>query len=140
MQNQPDLGELLQAVGRFLEQEVRPALKRQDPGLAFRTLIASNLCQLSAGELAFEEAQDQLELESLAQLYPDEPDVQAASGARRSQRRERLAALNRRLAGEIRGGVEDPPRARAIAAHLRETLKTRLMTLNPRFDSAADIP
>lgn len=140
MQNHPDLTELLQAVGRFLEQELRPALKERSPGLAFRALIASNLCQLASAELSFEEAQDQVELEGLLGLYPQATEARDAFGAQRSRRKDTLAALNLRLAAEIRQGGCESTRQQLILTHLQETLRNRLMTINPRFDSAADIP
>lgn len=140
MQNQPDTSELLAAVARFLDKELRPHLKESNPGLAFRALIASNLCQLSSAELGFEEAQDQVELESLFGLYPNHEEPPATPNAKRSQRKTSLAALNARLAREIRDGLAEGNRREAIHHHLVETLRTRLMTINPRFDSASDIP
>lgn len=140
MQNQPDLGELLVAIGRFLDQDVRPLLKEHHSGLAFRALIASNLCQLAAAELSLEEAQDELELEGLSALYPDAESARDRGRAKRSQRREALAALNRRLAEELRAGLADERRRELVSRHLMDTLRSRLMTVNPRFDSASDIP
>jgi hypothetical protein len=140
MQNHPDLAEVLTAVGRFLEREVRPALKEKDSGLAFRALIASHLCQLSSAELGFEEAQDRAELEGLSLLYPSAEEARSAQDAPRSRRKAVLGALNQRLAEEIRGGLSDPQRSEQLARHLQQTLRTRLMTINPRFDSAADVP
>ena len=41
MQNRPSKTDLLEAVARFLERDVKPAIK--DPSLSFRVLIAANL-------------------------------------------------------------------------------------------------
>ena len=69
MQNRPDKTDLLEAVARFLERDVKPAIK--DPSLAFRVLIAANLAAVVAGELRVEDAATGAELDRLRALLPE---------------------------------------------------------------------
>ncbi len=137
MQQRPDKTELLAAVARFLEREVKPAIK--DPALAFRVLIAANLTGIVAGELQTEDAATAVELDRLAQLLPE---AAAAIGletklATREGRKEALIALNRALCDRIRAVdfVKDPQ----VWSHVTLTLRGELFTSSPRFDTSIDI-
>jgi len=50
MQDRPDSGELIDAVTRFIEQELLPTIS--DPRLRFRALIAANVLAVVSRELA----------------------------------------------------------------------------------------
>jgi hypothetical protein len=137
MQQRPDKTELLAAVARFLEREVKPAIK--DPALAFRVLIAASLTGIVAGELHAEDAATAAELERLAAILPD---AAAAIGlekklATREGRKEALIALNRALCDSIRAGdfAGDPQ----VWSHVSLTLRGELFTASPRFDTSIDI-
>ena len=137
MQQRPDKTELLAAVARFLEREVKPAIK--DPALAFRVLIAASLTGIVAGELQTEDAATAVELDRLAQLLPD---AAIAIGlekklATREGRKEALVALNRALCDRIRAVdfVKDPQ----VWSHVTLTLRGELFTSSPRFDTSIDI-
>jgi hypothetical protein len=69
MQDRPDRLALLGAIARFLEHDVRPALK--DPGLSFRALIAAHLAGTVAAELKAEGDLTAPELGRLRALLPD---------------------------------------------------------------------
>jgi uncharacterized protein DUF6285 len=137
MQQRPDKTELLAAVARFLEKEVKPAIK--DPALAFRVLIAASLTGIVAGELQTEDAATAVELGRLARLLPE---AAASVGleqklATREGRKEALVALNRALCDRIRSVdfVKDPQ----VWSHVTLTLRGELFTSSPRFDTSIDI-
>lgn len=150
MQDSPDKEELLDAIARFLERDVRGALlsnassrDRDAPAksaqaLAFRVLIAANLARIAAAEIRAEDEQDLAQLDRLRALLPsiaiDDVDL-----ARRAGRREATLRLERALCDRLRAGsLEVDFRARAFV-HLRETLREKLAIGNPRFDLRDEI-
>ncbi len=137
MQQRPDKTELLTAVARFLEREVKPAIK--DPALAFRVLIAASLTGIVAGELQTEDAATAVELERLAAILPDEAAARGLEKklATREGRKEALIALNRALCDRIRKG--DLADDRQVWNHVSLTLRGELFTSSPRFDTSIDI-
>jgi hypothetical protein len=138
MQQRPNKSELLLAVAQFLQEDVRPTL--QNPGLAFRVLIAANLAHTIAAELWAEDALAEGEIERLRALLPDVDVGTRSDLARSAGRREALTRLNRALAERIRSGtLDEEGRARAfraVMANLRDTL----LVSNPRFDAGAEVP
>ena len=137
MQNRPDKSALLAAVARFLEREVKPAIK--DPSLSFRVLIAANLAAMVAGELEVEDPAGDAELDRLAELLPAEAGDLSRARASREERRRALGRLNRELCAQIRAGRFDGERRKEAWDHAVLTLKGELFTSNPRFDTSADI-
>lgn len=137
MQQRPDKTELLAAVARFLEREVKPAIK--DPALAFRVLIAASLTGIVAGELLAEDAATAAELERLAAILPDEAAAISLEKklATREGRKDALAALNRALCDRIRAG--DFAGDTRVWSHVSLTLRGELFTASPRFDTSIDI-
>jgi hypothetical protein len=137
MQQRPDKTELLAAVARFLEREVKPAIK--DPALAFRVLIAASLTGIVAGELMAEDAATAAELDRLVQILPDAATAICLETklATREGRKEALIALNRALCDRIRAVdfVKDPQ----VWSHVTLTLRGELFTSSPRFDTSIDI-
>jgi hypothetical protein len=135
MQERPNKLALLMAIGRFLMEEVRPALS--DPRLAFRALIAANLASVVASELGSDDAHVTAELERLRGLFPDGPVAAALPDF--DARRAALADANTRFAAWLRdGAATDDELARAAEA-LRQTLREKLSVDNPRFDTSLDI-
>lgn len=136
MQNRPDKSALLEAVARFLERDVKPAIK--DPALAFRVLIAANLCAVVSGELQTEDAAGEAELARLAALLPDAAGDLSRANASREERKSTLDRLNGELCSRIRagslGGAEE-----AVWDHVVLTLRGELFTSSPRFDTSPDI-
>ncbi|MEP7120416.1 MAG: DUF6285 domain-containing protein [Byssovorax sp.] len=137
MQQRPDKTELLTAVARFLEREVKPAIK--DPALAFRVLIAASLTGIVAGELQTEDAATAAELSRLARILPEAATAIGLEGqlATREGRKEALVSLNRALCDRIRSAdfVKDPQ----VWSHVTLTLRGELFTSSPRFDTSIDI-
>ena len=137
MQLRPDKTELLAAVARFLEREVKPAIK--DPALAFRVLIAASLTGIVAGELHTEDAATSVELERLAAILPDTAAAISLEKklATREGRKEALIALNRALCDRVRKG--DFAGDKQVWNHVSLTLRGELFTSSPRFDTSIDI-
>jgi hypothetical protein len=137
MQNRPDKAALLEAVARFLEREIKPAVK--DPSLAFRVLIASNLCQLVSAEIQMEDPATDAELDRLAALLPDVDVDLARARSSREERRRALERYNRALYERIESGALRAEPGSAAWEHVTTTLRGELLTSSPRFDTALDI-
>jgi len=129
MQERPDPRAVLEALGRFLLEELHPTVS--DKRLAFRVLIAAHLASTLAGELEQRPGQASRELERLRALLPG---VDLPEGDTRSALRRLNAVLGERLASG-----DGPPDERALRDHLRSTLADALRVLSPRFDLASDI-
>jgi hypothetical protein len=99
----PDQATILEGVARFLEQDLRGAIK--DPGLAFRVLVAANLCRVAAAE---------------RRTVPD--------------RGAELAAMNAAIAERVRSGACSAFEIAAITAEVKRGLAATLKVTNPRFD------
>jgi hypothetical protein len=148
MQDRPDKLALLGAIARFLERDVRPALK--DPGLGFRALIAAHLATTLAAEIQAEDDLEASELARLCALLPDlaGPDEQPEGPAnaesrplwtetRAGRRRERLR-LRRELARRIRDRVLDEEQKARAFAHVMQTLREDLRVYHRKFDTSPD--
>lgn len=135
MQHRPDKTALLEAVARFLDKEIKPAVS--DPSLAFRVLIAQSLCQLVAAELQMEEVAESAELDRLAALLPE-----LELGREHRSREERTRALeraNRALCARIEGGEAEVAPGSAVWEHVTTALRGELLTSSPRYDTSLDI-
>ncbi len=137
MQYAPDAPTLLSAVADFLSNDLRPAVKKADPALAFRVLIAESLCRIVAGELQSEDMLDLMELSRLQELLPDVIDGDV--GRSRTERVAAIGTLNAALAARLRDDPPDPAFDALAIDHLRQALREKLMVTNPRFDAADTI-
>jgi len=137
MQLRPNHIELLQAVARFLEREVRPAIK--DPALSFRVLIASNLAQVVAGELSVQDMASEAELTRLAELLPDAAGDIGEALKTREGRAHALDRLNRELIARLRASRFSDEERKKVWDHVMTTLRGELFTSSPRFDTSRDI-
>ncbi len=129
MQERPSPRAVLEALSRFLLEEVQPALA--DKRLAFRVLIAAHLAATLAAELEARRPHAEAELRRLRALLPELPVVSAETATE-------LRALNAALAERLRRG-EHPSDDAGLRAHLRTTLADALGVLSPRFDTSPDI-
>jgi len=129
MQERPDPRAVLEALARFLLEELQPAVT--DKRLAFRVLIAAHLAATVAAELEERPRHAEEELLRLRALLPD---VAVPAGDARAALRILNAALLERLA---RGA--GPAGDAAVRAHLQATLADALRVLSPRFDTSPDI-
>lgn len=137
MQNRPDQSALLEAVARFLEREIKPAVK--DPSLSFRVLIAANLCQLVSAEIQLEDAATDAELDRLAALLPDVDVDPVRARTSREARRRALSRYNRALCERIASGALRAEPGSEVWEHVTTTLRGELLTSSPRFDTSPDI-
>jgi hypothetical protein len=122
----PDTPTLLDAVARFLLEEVGPALDDRK-ALQFRSLIAANIASVAASELRAREASERDELVRLLR-------VTAVDGTPTA------AALTDALASELRGGQLSKEREARVLEALIEHTKAVLALSNPRFDTEVDPP
>jgi hypothetical protein len=128
----PDKEALLEALARFVENDVKPAL--QDPALAYRAIIASGLARSLALETRSEEGRETRELARLGEI------LGAPAPATAAERKAAIAALNRTLCERIRARGFDARTLARVRTHLLETLADELAVTNPRFDARAVIP
>ncbi len=130
MQDRPTALELLDAVRRFLEEQVVPAL---DGPRQFHARVAANVLAIVDRELTDGEAQLRAEWGRLAALL-GVATPPAAPPEHASELRDTVAALTRELAARIRaGGADAGPFRAAVLAHLRATADEKLRIANPRY-------
>ena len=128
MQDRPTAPELLEAVRRFLDDEVVPVL---DARLRFHARVAANVLAVVGRELASEEAVLAAEWRRLAIVLGHDP---AGPPAGREPLRAAVHELTAELAERIRRGEADAgPFADAVRAHVRETVREKLRVANPRY-------
>jgi hypothetical protein len=128
MQERPEPRAVLEALARFLLEELHPAVPEKR--LAFRVLIAAHLASTLAAEL---DGRPQHAAEELGRLRALLPEVKALPDDTRAALRTLNAALVERLARH------EPPDDAALRAHLRATLADALRVFSPRFDLSHDI-
>jgi len=130
--DRPTAAELLDAVERFLEESVVPAL---DGPARFHARVAANVVRIVAREIATEETHLAREWDGLSVLLGAEgeppPDGRAAL-------RESILARNEELARRIRAGDADSGVWRtALLAHLSRTIADKLDVAQPRKPAQA---
>ena len=136
MHDKPDKALLLDAVAKFLVEEVRPAIA--DPAVQFRVLIAANLASIAASEIRHEDAHDLAQLARLERLFhPDRP--LPAPPPTRAERETRIRELETELARRIRARSFGASEIGVAVEHVKQTLREKLAVLNPRFDLREDL-
>ena len=132
MQDRPDSGELIDAVTRFIEQELLPTIS--DPRLRFRALIAANVLAVVSRELAQGDAALIAEYERLITLSGRSDDPTAAAlPSHDSALREAVAQLSGELCAHIRAGqFDDAQLYGPILAHAQATVIDKVRVTNPR--------
>jgi hypothetical protein len=128
MQERPEPKAVLEALARFLLEELQPAVK--DKRLAFRVLIAAHLASTVAAELEARPQHAEAEVLRLRALLPDVP---VSSDVRVALRDLNAALVDRFLKGEA---LQDDA---ALRAHLRATLADALSVFSPRFETSPDV-
>ncbi|MDX2167036.1 MAG: DUF6285 domain-containing protein [Deltaproteobacteria bacterium] len=129
MQDRPTLAELIDAVRGFLDREVVPAL---DGTAKFHARVAANVLAIVGRELAHEPAQLTAEWRRLDALLGAEPLPPAG------ELRDALLRRNEALCARIRAGDADAGALRsAVLAHVRETVREKLLVANPKLLAAS---
>ncbi len=124
MQDRPTQHEILNAVQRFLDEDVVPATEGRTQ---FLVRVAANLLRALDRELALEEAQLAREWSGLNALLGAEQPPTGREAVRAA-----LLQRNAALCERIRAGVADEGEARAqILAHVRGTVQEKLVVTNP---------
>lgn len=136
MIDRPDKATLLDALARFLMEDVRPVVA--DPAVSYRLLIAANLASTMAREVRTDDERDDEELARLQALLPGVVP-KGATSTRRGERRAAIADLNQVLVGRLRDGTLPDDRRKAAEEHVRRTLLAELSVLSPRFDTSPEI-
>jgi hypothetical protein len=133
MNDRPTADELVDAVRRFLEAELLPALT--DPRLRFQTLVAANVLAVVGRELPVEEEALRQERRTLAEVLGEA----GAEPASLEALRRAVWESNDRLCGRIRAGeFDEPARWRALAERLRPVVVGKLEVANPRYLAARE--
>jgi hypothetical protein len=124
MQDRPTYDELLAAVERFLDDEV---VAKGEGGQRFYGRVAANTIRIVRRELEREDEALDREWAGLdALLGPSERP------ATRTALREALAGRSAELSERIRAGDADaPPFRDAVLAHVRQTVRDKLLVTNP---------
>jgi hypothetical protein len=127
MQDRPTAQELLEAVRRFLEDDVVPVL---DGPKRFHARVAANVLAIVGRELAEEDATLLAEWARLAALLGRETDVPPAPLA---VLRATVRELTEALCACIRSGDADaPPLRDAVRAAVVASVREKLAVASPR--------
>jgi hypothetical protein len=124
MQDRPTLTELLQAVTHFLDEEAVPHLSGSRQ---FYCRVAANVLRTVMRELESEEHQLASEWARLDALLPptERPSTREALKQAIRQRTEELC---RRIQ---HGDADDGPYRERVLAHVRESVREKLLVSNP---------
>ncbi len=126
MQDRPTSDELLAAVERFLDDEIVPNI---EGSRRFHARVAANVMRIVRRELANEEEHLTREWAGLETLLgpAERPSARAAF-------LEALAARSEELCERIRQGDADGgPFREAVLAHVRQTVRDKLLVTNPAW-------
>lgn len=130
MRDAPDVDDLLATARDSLIANVLPAIA---PALKREVLMIANALAIARRSAAAGDAPLVAELAALRRLYAQEPQPVPQGAALVSA----LAALNRRLAQDLRRGAFDEPRAAdAVVALLRESVAQKLRENHPKLLAA----
>jgi hypothetical protein len=127
MQDRPTALELLDAVQRFLEQQVVPLL---DGPRQFHARVAANVLGIVARELQHEPHHLWAEWHRLRGLLGGDATVPADGAALAADVRARNLMLAERIR---RGDADHEPFRGLVLAHLHATTREKLTVANPRY-------
>ncbi len=131
MNNAPDGVELLRVAQKVLREQLLPGVSKEQ---RYQALMVANAMAIAARELEAGESDLREELRMLTELYGD--TVVGESG---NSIKEKVAALNKRLARDIRAGVMDGACAQGVRALLKAQVTSRLRISNPKYLKAVGI-
>ena len=119
-QDRPTAAELVEAVREFLERDVMTATEGR---VQFHTRVAVNALGMIERELTIGAGFADSERARAAALLGNDADLRNESG---------VGDLERELAARIRDGSLDD-RLDAVHAHVRETVREKLLVANPGY-------
>lgn len=131
MNNEPDGAELLRVAQKVLRERLLPGIAKEQ---RYEALMVANAMAIAARELQAGESDLREELRMLTELYGD--TVVSESG---SSTKEKVSALNKRLAKDIRSGVMDGACAQGVRALLKAQVTARLRVSNPKYLNATGL-
>ncbi len=121
MNDRPSAQELLEAVGRFLQDEAVSALPAH---LGYQARVAANVVAIVAREIGSEERHLGEEWQRLGSLLGDDSRPPSSRGELRAA----LLDRNRALVSKIRAGQADSGDWRsALVSHLKQTVADKLL-------------
>jgi hypothetical protein len=124
MQDRPTYDELLAAVERFLDDEVVP---NSQGARRFHARVAANVIRIVRRELEQEEEQLGSEWAGLQELLGPMEEPQGRRALRQA-----VAARTAELCERIRrGDADSEPFRQAVLAHVRRTVRDKLLVSNP---------
>jgi uncharacterized protein DUF6285 len=124
MQDRPAIPELLRAVTQLLDEELVPSLSGSRQ---FYARVAANVLRIVMRELEYEDEQLAAEWERLNRLLS--PTARPATPVEfREGIRQRTEELCRRIR---RGDADTGPYRDLVLAHVRETVREKLIVSNP---------
>ncbi len=133
MQDLPDTVSTLEALARFLDEDLVPALAGK-ARLAYRCKVAASLARTVAREVRLAGASDEAEYARLqAALGRTDP-----APANEEAMRVELSRLESELVEQLRHGSLSTEKLRFIRGHLIETLRDHLAAIQPGFDLRPD--
>ncbi len=136
MTDRPDPPALLDAIARFLLEELQPQVT--DRRLGFRLLIAANLATTVAAELRTGEERAVTELRRWQELLPG---IERGDATRMttSERVRAIRALEAELVARLRTGRLTADELQRARSQVRQGLAEALAFVNPRFDTSAEV-
>ena len=124
MQDRPTVPEFLKAVTRLLDEELVPNLSGSRQ---FYARVAANVLRMVMRELEYEEEHLAAEWARLNELLPA-----AERPVTRAELREAIGRRTEELCQHIRRGDADAgPYRDQVLAHLRESVREKLLVSNP---------
>jgi len=130
MTDRPNRDDLLAAAEESLRADVLPAL---DGSAKYAALMVASAIATARREVALGSAAARRTLDAYAELYGQDNVHRSGADAE-----DRIAALNRDLAREIRAGAHDDDLLGPVRAVLLTQVIERLTLSNPRFLAASE--
>ncbi|HSS63393.1 MAG TPA: DUF6285 domain-containing protein [Gammaproteobacteria bacterium] len=127
----PDGAELLRVAEKVLRQHLLPGIAKEQ---RYQALMVAKAMAIAARELERGEPDLRDELRMLTQLYGDTTVSESGNSMK-----EKVTALNKRLAKDIRSGMMDGACAQGVRALLKAQVIARLRVNNPKYLKSAGL-
>ncbi len=131
MNNAPDGAELLRVARQLLREQLLGGISQSQ---RYEALMVANAMAIAERELEAGDSDLREELRMLAELYGETIVDKSGKGLK-----DKVAALNKRLAKDIRRGVMDGACAQGVRALLKAQVIARLRISNPKYLKSLDL-